>query len=119
MRFDELFEQRGLVASKLKEYSISSFDCLFITHYDSDHIGGADTVLDRFDVENIILPTTNGEKSSAYRQVLASLETTDANIVNASEGKLIKINAIPMIIYSLVTALFFMIIILCGVNPTY
>ncbi|MBR2614706.1 MAG: L-lactate permease [Clostridia bacterium] len=39
--------------------------------------------------------------------------------VTGREGKLIKINAIPMIIYSLVTALFFMIIILCGVNPTY
>ena len=79
------------LASKLKEYSISSFDCLFITHYDSDHIGGADTVLDRFDVENVILPTTSGEKSSAYRQVETSLETTDANIINASTGKLIKI----------------------------
>ena len=79
------------LVSKLKDYSIKDFDCLFITHYDSDHIGGADTVLDRFDVENIILPTTDGEKSSAYRQVATSLETTDANIINASEGKLIKI----------------------------
>ncbi len=77
--------------SKLNEYSIDDFDCLFITHYDADHIGGADTVLDRCDVENIILPTTSGEKSSAYRQVAASLETTDANIVNAAAGKLIKI----------------------------
>ncbi|MBE5756370.1 MAG: L-lactate permease [Clostridiales bacterium] len=37
--------------------------------------------------------------------------------VTGREGKLIKINAIPMIIYSLVTALFFMIIIALGVMP--
>ena len=29
----------------LRSYGIKRLDCMIITHYDSDHIGGADTVL--------------------------------------------------------------------------
>lgn len=77
--------------SKLDYYNIDDFDCLFMTHYDSDHIGGADAVIDNFDVDNVIIPKKEGEKSSAYRQVEASLENTDANVVVAQTGKLITI----------------------------
>ena len=76
---------------KLDEYNVDDFDCVFMTHYDSDHIGGADTVLDSLDVDNVVIPKTEGEKSTAYRQVADSLENTDANVVVAQAGKLITI----------------------------
>ena len=76
---------------KLDEYNIDDFDCIFLTHYDSDHIGGADAVLDNLDVDNVIIPKTDGEKSTAYRQIADSLENTDANVVVAQTGKLICI----------------------------
>ncbi len=37
--------------------------------------------------------------------------------VTGREGKLIKINAIPMVIYTLVTVLFFYIVLALGINP--
>lgn len=76
---------------KLDEYNINDFDCLFMTHYDSDHIGGADAVIDNFDVDNVVIPKKEGEKSSAFRQVEESLENTKANVVVAQTGKLITI----------------------------
>ena len=38
--------------------------------------------------------------------------------VSGREGKLIKINAIPMVIYTLITVAFFYILLALGVNPT-
>ncbi len=76
---------------KLDEYNIDDFDCLFMTHYDSDHIGGADAVIDSFNVDNVIIPKKEGEKTSAFRQVEDSLKNTDANVVVAQTGKLITI----------------------------
>ena len=76
---------------KLDKYNVDDFDCIFMTHYDSDHIGGADAVLDNLDVDNVVIPKTEGEKSTAYRQVADSLDNTDAKVVVAQTGKLITI----------------------------
>ena len=76
---------------KLNEYNVDDLVCIFMTHYDSDHIGGADAVLDYLDVDNVIIPKTEGENTSAYRQVANSLDNTDANVVIAQTGRLISV----------------------------
>ena len=44
----------------LTKNGISRVNALIITHHDKDHVGGADTLIERFPVERIILPDYEG-----------------------------------------------------------
>lgn len=44
----------------LTKNGISRVNALIITHHDKDHVGGADTLLERFPVDRIILPDYEG-----------------------------------------------------------
>ena len=44
------------LVSRLEELGIEKLDLLILTHFDKDHIGGADTVIERFPIDLIVLP---------------------------------------------------------------
>ncbi len=75
----------------LRSYGIKRLDCMIITHYDSDHIGGADTVLKQMDVDNIILPKRYEEDSKALDEVDKAVAKSDAAIYDAVLGTVIYI----------------------------
>ncbi len=70
----------------LRSYGIKRLDCMIITHYDSDHIGGADTVLEKMDVDNVILPKRFEEDSKALDEVDKALSKSDAAVYEAITG---------------------------------
>ncbi len=61
------------VVENLREMGVSKVDVLIITHYDKDHVGGADTVVDAFEIGRVLLPDYDGA-SAAYQDLLAALE---------------------------------------------
>ena len=75
----------------LRRYGIKHIDCMIITHYDSDHIGGADTVIERLNVENIILPIRYEEASKSLAEVDEAIKGSDANVYIAKVGTVINI----------------------------
>lgn len=75
----------------LRKYGIKKLDCMIITHYDSDHIGGADTVLEQLDVDNIILPKRYEEDSFALDEVDKTIAKSDAAVYDAELGTKIYI----------------------------
>lgn len=44
----------------LKSRGITSIECMIITHYDKDHVGGACEALGAFNVKRILLPNYEG-----------------------------------------------------------
>lgn len=70
----------------LRSYGIKRLDCMIITHYDSDHIGGADTVLEKMDVDNVILPKRFEEDSKALNEVDKALSKSNAAVYEAVTG---------------------------------
>ena len=44
----------------LRKRSISEIDAMIITHFDQDHVGGADTVLEQFPVKSVYVPAYEG-----------------------------------------------------------
>lgn len=40
----------------LKKQGISRVDTLLITHYDQEHVGGADTLMESMETERVIIP---------------------------------------------------------------
>lgn len=66
-------EEDGLeIVEYLQKQSLSQVDALIITHFDKDHVGGADTVLESLVVERVILPDYEGI-STDYQEMMDAL----------------------------------------------
>ncbi len=57
------------IVSRLKGWGIKQLDYLFLTHPHSDHIGGADYIIEHMEVKNICMPKV-AHTSQSYREVL-------------------------------------------------
>lgn len=62
----------GVIQDYFKEQEIEKLDYLVITHFDKDHVGGADRVINGFDVGEILQPDyeSDGGQYQEYRAVL-------------------------------------------------
>ena len=67
------------VVNFLKKYSISTVDAMIITHYDQDHVGGADTVIENFDVKDIYVPNYEGTHLE-YTDFMSAVENSSASL---------------------------------------
>lgn len=57
----------------LKNQGITQVDTLLITHFDQDHVGGADTLIESMDVERVLVPDYEGT-STEYQDFMIALE---------------------------------------------
>ena len=55
------------IVNYLRSQNISTIDYLIITHFDSDHVGGAHMIIDNLQVENIIIPNYSRESRHVER----------------------------------------------------
>lgn len=67
------------LAARLNELGVGKLDLLILTHFDKDHIGGADTIIREIPVDRIVLPSYDKE-SKQYTQLLAAMLQSDAEI---------------------------------------
>ena len=61
------------LVSRFKKEKIDRIDVMIITHYDKDHVGGADKVLEDIDVGVVYMPVYDKE-SKQYEQFAEALE---------------------------------------------
>lgn len=69
---DELVE-------RMRSLGIEKLDLLILTHFDKDHIGGADAIVNEMPIDRILLPSYEKE-SKQYAQLLGALTETDAEV---------------------------------------
>ena len=62
-----------LLASRFEKEGIDHIDVMLITHYDKDHVGGADKILKSVTVDTVIMPLYDKE-SKQYDQFAEALE---------------------------------------------
>lgn len=67
------------LVAHLRELGVEKLDLLILTHFDKDHIGGADILIDALPIDRIVLPSY-GKESKQYTQLLAALARTDAGV---------------------------------------
>lgn len=63
------------LARRFLRAGIERIDVMIITHYDKDHVGGADQILEELSVGQVIMPVYDKE-SKQYSQFLESLENS-------------------------------------------
>lgn len=73
------------IASRLKADGVSQLDAMIITHYDKDHVGGADKLLEALPVKTVYMPDYDSD-SKQYRQFVQALEASNANAVRLQEN---------------------------------
>ena len=67
------------LVERLQALGIEKLDLLILTHFDKDHIGGADSIIQNIPIDRIILPSYDKE-SKQYTQLLTALANTEAGV---------------------------------------
>lgn len=61
------------IAAYLKEQGIVKIDYLIITHFDKDHVGGADIIIEEFSIDQVIMPNYTKD-AKQYNQFVEAME---------------------------------------------
>lgn len=67
------------MVARLNEYGVQTIDCMILSHYDQDHIGGAPEVLANFKV-NQVIGTDQEEDTEEYQQLLNAVKAEGLNM---------------------------------------
>lgn len=63
------------LANRLKRAGVTAIDLMLITHFDKDHVGGADKILEALPVRQVVMPLYHKE-SKQYDQFIEALESS-------------------------------------------
>ena len=68
-----------------KSRGIKKVDVLMITHFDKDHVGGADTIVENIPVKRMLLPNYTGS-GTEYTDFMAAIEKAGITQENVTEN---------------------------------
>lgn len=87
-------DQADRVVEYLEDKGIEKLDIVIGTHPHSDHIGGLDVVIDRFEIGQIILPRLTDEQvptTKTYLDLLTAIADKNMKVTSAKAGDVIDI----------------------------
>ncbi|MBQ9346206.1 MAG: ComEC/Rec2 family competence protein [Oscillibacter sp.] len=67
------YDAGALAARKLRSLGCRQLDMLLLTHFDADHINGAEALLARLPVRELLIPTVPESESAGARDTVVSL----------------------------------------------
>jgi len=79
-----------IISNYLKNKNVKNIDYVIATHFDSDHIGGLDNIIDKFNVSNIYAPNYECDTLS-YQNLITSCLNKNLNLQYISNGDFINI----------------------------
>ena len=86
------------VAASLDAMGVKSLDCLLLTHYDEDHVGGAPGLLASFDVGEVYGPDYRG-KSREYQNYEAALKTSGVRSTILKKEASFTVGSLDVVLY--------------------
>ena len=75
------------IVKKLTECGVQKLDLLILTHFDKDHIGGADKLIADFPIDRIVLPSYDKD-SKQFSELNDALTETDAEAIWLTEDEI-------------------------------
>ena len=75
------------LAARFEEEGIDYIDLMLITHYDKDHVGGADKILESVQVDTVVMPVYDKESKqhTQFEEALAGVK--DIDVYHVGIGK--------------------------------
>ena len=81
------------LAKRLVQEGIETIDLLIITHFDKDHVGGADQIFDKMKVGQVLTPVYEKD-SKQYEQFMEALEESkDTQLVTMKNAQRLEFEA--------------------------
>lgn len=78
------------IVSYLQAQNIEKLDALIITHFDKDHVGGADYIVKALDIEHIYVPNYESD-SKQTREFLEAVEEKQLTLETISENQKLSV----------------------------
>lgn len=72
------------IAEYLTERGILNVDCLFVTHFDKDHVGGFPDIVENVTVSDVFVPNYDGNNGE-YKKYLKAADKTGLKITRLTE----------------------------------
>lgn len=93
-----LNKSSAILLDYLNEYNVNSIDYMILTHFDKDHIGAADSVIETFAVKNIVQPDYI-ETSKQYKQYEEALSLAAIKPLTLKEELRFVLDTVEFIVY--------------------
>ena len=87
-------DQADRVVAYLRQKNIEKLDIVIATHPHSDHIGGLDVIVSRFEVGQVIMPKLSEEQTpttKTYLDLLTAIADKNVKVKRAEPGEVIEI----------------------------
>ncbi len=75
----------------LRSYNVDRLDCVIVSHYDLDHIGGAPKILKAIDTSYALLPELSDREAGDFDDFQYALENSGAEVSVARVGTVVNI----------------------------
>lgn len=79
-----------LVQHYIKKQGVKTLDYLIVTHPDSDHCGGADVIITKYDIDKVIMPSFEKD-TNTYRDVIDAMDYKNYKITAPVVGNTYKL----------------------------
>ncbi|MCI8615365.1 MAG: MBL fold metallo-hydrolase [Lachnospiraceae bacterium] len=87
-----------IILSYFKDNGIEKLDYLLITHFDKDHVGGADHILREVETKNVLQPDYESD-SEQYQEYIMSMEEQDIIPNKITETMNLSLDGIDFLVY--------------------
>ena len=92
-------ESERELCRKLRTYGVKTLLLAIFSHFDEDHIGGADGVLREFPAREIWVPTA-GAPNEAARSLLSVAMSSGTNVCEVTAGRMQSVGDIVLFVFS-------------------
>ncbi len=75
----------------LRSYGVTELDCVIISHYDTDHVGGAAKIIGALEVYHALLPEQYDRGESSFDDLQYALENNETKVYPAKVGTVVNI----------------------------
>ena len=90
-------DSENALSQYLDSVGVDSFEYCIFTHPHEDHIGGADMIMDNYDVRNVIISPAVSS-TNTFERLLDALERSETNIIEATPGEKYSIGDLEIFI---------------------
>lgn len=84
-------ENSDEILSYLNKKNINTIDYMILTHFDKDHIGGADKIINSVNVKNVYMPDYESD-SNEYKELKEVCEKNNISVISLREDKYINLD---------------------------
>lgn len=77
--------------NSLKSYGVKRLDCVMLSHYDTDHVGGGSKIVGAIETKYALLPELDDRSDNSFNNFQYALENSKTEIFPAKLGTVINI----------------------------